>query len=517
MNKAIWLGFFFFVALVLLLFGSLTIEKGIRFTKPLKLKFDFDRVEGLREGAEIRVDGLRVGKVSKIELRIPGIRVEGHIDEELKLHEGYKVFVESFTLLGGNFISISRGDYTRPLLPPNTVLRGTAKPSALDQVGLVLSENKDLIREMLGAVKATAEEAKLLVTTIRTGDGTLSRLINDPKIFDSLLKAVEEFRLLAEKANNGTGTLGKLINYPSLYDELKGSLTDIRAAASAARGMIDKVNRGEGAFGKLMSDPKVAEDLEKLMENLRTSSEDLKQIIGKIAKGEGTLGKLVMQDELYNKGEKALDSVDSVLGRASRSRVIVGGDYREFGDSETTITKLYLRLQPDDTKFFQGGVAFMGLFADGPTIVFEDQIEEGDDQLKAVGELFAYYKIPWFFDNHVAIRGGLIEGKPGGGLDVDFKLGDWPVTAAFEIRDAYGHVEDEDIDENVRGPMTRALLKAPLWAPNGDAWWKLVLHSVKVTAGASRLQDDPEFFLGFGGELEDKDLRTLVVLLGLGQ
>ena len=43
------------------------------------------------------------------------------------------------------------------------------------------------------------------------------------------------------------------------------------------------------------------------------------------------------------------------------------------------------------------------------------------------------------------------------------------------------------------------------------------LDSFKVTAGASRLQDNPEFFVGFGGELEDKDLRTLVVLLGLGQ
>jgi hypothetical protein len=224
-----------------------------------------------------------------------------------------------------------------------------------------------------------------------------------------------------------------------------------------------------------------------------------------------------MQDELYEKGKQVLDSADSILGRASRSRVTVGGDYREFADTETAITKLFLRLQPDDTKFFQGGVAFMSLNASGKTIVFEDQIEEGDDQLKAVGELFAYYKIPWFGDNHIAIRGGLIEGKPGGGLDLDFTLGDWPVAAAFEIRDAYGHVEDEDIDENVRGPMTRAFVKAPLWAPNGDDWWKLVLHAVKVTAGASRLQDDPEFFVGFGGELEDKDLRTLVVLLGLGQ
>lgn len=517
MNKAIWLGFFFFVALVLLLYGSLAITSGIRFTSPMKLKFDFDKVEGLREGAEIRVDGLKIGKVAKIELKEHSIRVVGHIDEDPKLHEGCEVFVESFTLLGGNFISISRGPHDRPRLTPNTVLRGTAKPSALDQVGRVLSENRDLIREMLVSVKATADEGRALVQSIRTGEGTLPRLINDPKIFDGLLKAVEEFRLLAEKANNGTGTLGKLINDPTLYDELKGSLTDIRAAASAARGMIEKVTTGQGVLGKLMTDPKMAEELEKLIENLRASSEDLKQIIGKIAKGEGTLGKLVQEDTIYEKGKSVLDSADNVLGRVGRAKVFLGSDYTAFADNEYAASRLFLRIWPDETKYFQAGVTFWGLSATGPTIRFKEQVEKGDDDVETLGEIFAMYKIPWFFDNKLGVRAGLIEGKPGGGLDLDLNFGGWPLLASFDIRDAYGSVEDEDIDENVRGPMTRLSLRAPLWSPGGDTWVKQVLYALKLTAGMSRLQDDPEFFIAGGFEFEDQDFRTMIGLLGLSR
>ena len=516
MNKTMWLGFFFFVSLVLLLFGSLYVTN-IRWSKPLKMKFDFVQVEGLKVGDQIRVQGFRVGKVDSIELRDYGVRVVGHMDEPVKLYDDYEIFVESFTLLGGNHISIHRGTPGRAVIPENTVLKGDAKPSGFDQVGRVLSENRNLIRDMLQSIKTTADETGALVRAIRDGQGTIPRLLTDPTIIDSMVKTLDEVRSLVEKANRGTGTLGKLINDPSLYDELKASLVEIRGTATSARTMIDKISTGQGTLGKLINDPEVAENFEKLMENLRKSSDDLEKIISNVAAGKGTIGKLLQDETLYKKGEAVLDSADQILGRASRSRVTVGGDYREFGDSETSTTKLFLRLQPDDTKFFQGGVAFMGLRAAGETIVFEDQIEENDDQLKAVAELFAYYKIPWFGDNHLAIRAGLMEGKPGGGLDVDFKLGDWPVTTAFEIRDAYGHVEDEDIDENVRGPMTRAFVKAPLWAPDGDEWWKLVLHAVKVTVGASRLQDDPEIFVGFGGELEDKDLRTLVVLLGLGQ
>jgi phospholipid/cholesterol/gamma-HCH transport system substrate-binding protein len=516
MNKAIWLGFFFFVALVLLLFGSLTV-KNIRLKKPVKLKFDFMQVEGLKAGDQIRVQGFRVGKVDSIELRENSIRVVGHIDQPIKIYDDYQAFVESFTLLGGNHISIHRGTPGRPELAEGEALKGGAKPSGFEQIGRVLSENRNLISEMLASIKDAATEVKSLFETVRTGEGTIPRLINDPTIFDSMVKAVEEFRLLAEKANNGTGTLGKLINDPALYDELKVSLKDIGATAAAARSMFDKINTGQGVLGKLMNDPKMAEDVQKMMENLRETSEDLKQILDKVAKGEGTLGRIIQQDELYDKGKAVLESADTVLGRVGRARVFIGADGAVYSDNEYSTSKMYLRIWPDETKYFQAGITFLGYSATGPTIRFEEQVERGEDDTIAKGEIFAMYKIPWFFDNNVGVRLGLMEGKPGGGLDINFKLGDWPVLASFDIRDAYGSVEDEDIDENVRGPMTRASIRVPLWSPGGDTWWKQVLYAMKVTGGMSRLQDDPEFFIGGGIEFEDQDIRTLIGIMGLSR
>ena len=517
MNKAIWLGFFFFVALVLLLFGSLSISKGFSLTKPLKIKFDFDRVEGLREGAEIRVDGLKIGKVHRIELRPKGIRVVGHIEEEVDLHDGCQVFVESFTLLGGNFISITRGDPKRPVIPKDAVLPGTAKPSALDQVGRVLSENRDLIRDMLTSIKGAGDELSGLMREIRTGQGALPRLISDPRLFDDLLKTAEEFRQLAEKINRGPGALSKFINDPALYDEMRGAMGDIRGAASSARQIMDKISTGQGTVGRLFNDPKMAEDLEKLMENLRSSSEKLNKILDDIASGKGTLGKAIQDDSLYEQGKKVLESADNLIGRVNRARVLIGADYTPYPDTEYASSRLFLRIWPDETKYFHAGVAFWSLSASGPTITFDEQLESGDDDVKTLGEIYAMYKIPWFFDHRVGIRAGLIEGKPGGGIDIDLKFGDWPLVASFDIRDAYNSVEDEDIDENIGGPMTRAYVRAPLWSPKADAWWKQVLHAIKVTAGVSRLQDDPEFFISGGFEFEDQDIRTLIGLMGLSR
>jgi len=514
MNKAMWLGFFFFVAFVLLLYGSLT-AANIRFTKPIKIKFLFDQVEGLRKGHDIQVDGVKVGKVAKIELTNDGVRVEGHLDQKIDLHDDCKVFVESFSLIGGNHISITRGSPDRPLLAEGIELRGKPKPSALDEVGNVLSGNRDLIKDMLISIKDTADETRELMKDIRNGQGTLSRLINDPKVFDEALKAVQEFRELAEKINKGTGTLGKLANDPSLYDELRTSMSDLRAMAASARQLVDKISSGQGVLGKLLNDPKMADDVEKMIENLRKSSEDLKKILGEVEAGNGTLGKLLRDDTLVKKAEETLDSVNQVVGRASKARVFVGADYRAYRDSQLAASRLYLRIAPDETKYFQGGVTFLGLTASADPIEFKEQQQTGRNDTKAVGDIFAMYKIPWFFDNHVGLRAGLMEGKAGGGVDVDFKIGDWPLMASFDIRDSYKNVVDEDIDENVHGPMTRAYITAPLWSPDGDAWWKQVLYAFKATAGFSRLQDNPEFFAGFGFEFEDKDIRTLVTLLGL--
>ena len=67
-----------------------------------------------------------------------------------------------------------------------------------------------------------------------------------------------------------------------------------------------------------------------------------------------------------------------------------------------------------------------------------------------------------------------------------------------EARDAYGHVDDEDFDENVHGPMTRVWLRTPLWNREPKEWYEQILYAAKAYVGVSRLQDDPEFIAGIG-------------------
>lgn len=71
------------------------------------------------------------------------------------------------------------------------------------------------------------------------------------------------------------------------------------------------------------------------------------------------------------------------------------------------------------------------------------------------------YRIPWFWTEHVGLKLGLYEGKPGAGIELDYDLFDgYPLHLEFEIRDAYDDADDEDIDEEISGPMTRIRARA---------------------------------------------------------
>jgi len=115
---------------------------------------------------------------------------------------------------------------------------------------------------------------------------------------------------------NGEGTIGRLINDPKLHDELLASVAEIKLAAADARtfvtnaqGIITDVKNGKGAIGTLLYDPATAD-------NLKLTVANIKELTTKLNSGQGTLGKLLADDQLYKdvqgvvkKADKAIDSM----------------------------------------------------------------------------------------------------------------------------------------------------------------------------------------------------------------
>lgn len=527
MSRGSWLGFIFFVALVMLGFATLLVGNLRLFGKPIGVKVHFPSVEGLRPGDDVRVDGIMYGKVEKIDLnQLDGVDVDVRLDKAVTIFQDHKIEIEASSVLGGSVVSISRGkkEPYRPL-KEGELLLGTVRPG-LQQIG-------DRLQPLLTNLTDITQNLK-------TGQGTIPKLLNTDEMHKEMvatLKGAQEtiaeikkdVAKVAEKLDKGEGPLPALLNDKKMTQKLDAALDNVSKTSDNLKKFSEKLDSKEGVIGRLLTDKEMADKLKNTLDNIDKSAESIKNITGtldqKITDGEGTLGKIIQDDELYEKARKAVDDIDKVLGRAARAVVEIAGESKLYDDSQVQISKLGIKIRLGidaatglEEKYFYVGAAFMGLDREGE-VLFDTLIEDNESDTIIKGEIQLAYRVPWFLDRRMVIRAGLIEGLPGGGVDIQWEnwgLFTWPVQLTFEFRDAYNDVDHDDIDEGIDGPMLRFFAKAPIWTDR-DTWWGLLLSTVRVYGGVSRIGEDPEGIIGIGLEWPDDDIRSLISLLGLAR
>jgi len=102
-----------------------------------------------------------------------------------------------------------------------------------------------------------------------------------------------------------------------------------------------------------------------------------------------------------------------------------------------------------------------------------------------------------FFDNRLTVRGGLLEGRVGGGLD--FRIWDRDVIATVEGRDVWSKEKDENIDPF----LIRAFVDV-------NVWWGFYFR-----VGGDNLLDEPGFYGGAGLRIRDEDIKNLFAFMSI--
>lgn len=498
MNREIRLGLLFLIGLVVVGFVTLTVS---HWTPPWRhthrLTAYFKNVEGLKPGDAVRISGVQYGRVQSVDLDGNKVKVVMVLDHRPSMWEGYAITIQESALIGGRYVEIAVGDDQKPPVDVNRPLEGTALPSPIQEFAHILQDNKEDFRETLKNVREVTR-------AIREGPGTLHELITNTALFEKIDKIAGNLESVSEKLNTGTGTLGKLVNDPAVYDDLKTVAADIKT-------MTARIQQGPGLVHDLVYDPELSKDVRQAAEDLRGTVASAREILEKVQSGEKPLLSYAVDEQTYKNAEQAIQDFGKVVGRAARIEFWLGGDSKFYPESDLTISRLFLRLQPGEDKYFQVGAAFMSLGVDGD-VDHREKLENGDSDVKVAGDVEIAYRLGFITPalDPAWLRVGLIEGKPGGALDVEWKdslLFGSDLTFTFEGRDAYGSVDSEKIDEQVRGPLLRGYLTSRLW------------KGFKAYVGASRLGsgNTPEWMVGGSFEYNDEDLRSLVAVLGLGK
>lgn|SRR5262245_45308134 len=249
------------------------------------LKTSFNDVQGLKSGAVVRIAGVEVGKVTRVELSGAGVEVGLSIKKEnrSRVTTDSRASIGSISLLGEPLIDISPASTGTPLKDGET-LKSIKPPAQFNDVAASAND---------GILEATA-----LLKDIRGGRGTVGKLFTDEALYREFNALVASANAVTDAINHSRGTLGKLTNDPAAYNELN-------TAAANLRQMTDRINAGEGSLGQLLKDDRLAK-------SLSAASSNFEQVSGRLTRGDNTAGKLLTEKELYDRLNSTANRLDEL-------------------------------------------------------------------------------------------------------------------------------------------------------------------------------------------------------------
>ena len=106
----------------------------------------FGSSAGLKNGDDVKISGINVGKITKLDLDLADYNAKIYIklNNEIKIPDDSQARIASSSLLGGNFLDIIPGSSETFLRPDDTIYDTTDAVSFTDLLGKVVfsSSNK---------------------------------------------------------------------------------------------------------------------------------------------------------------------------------------------------------------------------------------------------------------------------------------------------------------------------------------------------------------------------------------
>src|SRR2546430_1033654 len=215
-------GLLVLVSIAILIFLILNASGDINpFVRKLHLKALFADANGLREGSEVRLAGVRVGKVEKITLLPPSNvpnapRVEAlmAIDNTIdgrpateRIRTDSQAQQGSPSLLGNEMlINITPGTALGQPVKDYAILPSSSSNTVND----FATSGTDLAQRL----SKLSDEISVIVRDVKAGKGTVGRLFNDESLYNNLNATIRDTEDLMVQIRSGKGAAGMFLHEP---------------------------------------------------------------------------------------------------------------------------------------------------------------------------------------------------------------------------------------------------------------------------------------------------------------
>ena len=254
-------------------------------------KIQFRDAANLKASSVVRISGVPVGKVEKIQLADVGkVIVSVSLPEKIQPRIDASASVVAVGFVGDAAIEFDPGKAAQPL-PKNHIVIGSMKAGLTDRAA-ALGDRADSV--LLGAQaivnQKTADELyetmNALQATLKATQRTML-ILSDTKTGPSaeLTRTMASFRSLSERLDSTLAnpalarTLGRA-------DTLTGNLAKMTAQLTTTTARLDSVlagvNSGRGSLGKFATDTGFYGDIRQLSQSMKRLLDELQKHPGKV-------------------------------------------------------------------------------------------------------------------------------------------------------------------------------------------------------------------------------------------
>jgi phospholipid/cholesterol/gamma-HCH transport system substrate-binding protein len=357
------------------------------FSEMYKISATYTDVAGLQEGAFVRIAGINVGSVAKIDLPGAGVdrvRVTFKIrgDARHLIRKGSKAIIDTEGLLGSMIVIITQGSPDSAI-----VLAGEAIPGQSPIEMRRFSQNIDRVLGNLDLVLVGGADvlhtSREILDKVNRGEGSIGALVNSSTLHDTVIFTVGQIRrLLATADGTLRGVQGSvasvagsvdrtLQHYSAAADTLRDVGSEFRLAGRNTNAIIRDLQMGKGTLGRLMTDDSAYVALNRTLASSDSMVHHGSEAIGEISRaagaiaqsaeqtrvtidrvsqnvmrGQGTVGRLLNDDSIYVKLDRVLANLDissqkmAVNMEAMRTNWLFRGYFEDAGywrDTERNI------------------------------------------------------------------------------------------------------------------------------------------------------------------------------------
>lgn len=285
---------------IVIIISLVTLISGVRFLKESKgernfydINVLFSNVGTLTEGDPVKVNGVKKGKVKKIELSEQTVVVTMSIDKKIALTHDSKVVIQNIGLMGERMIGIQLGNGAP--VKPGEVMNGafdSGIAEAMGMLGEVLTQVQTTVNELRDIVKNTVGNQEFQTT----------------------------FNEMIERLNRTTQTLDALVSENK--SALQGSINDLSGTAGDVREFMSnnktKLNSAVSNVEEITDKGKI------LLMRADSISRNLEELVARLNSDRSSLGKLLNDTAFVNNIRATIVSADSLVKQVQKKGIKVG-------------------------------------------------------------------------------------------------------------------------------------------------------------------------------------------------